>query len=230
MLPLQLGEFVNGTRAETFTLRALVEVILTFVTGDGGLLRLGGDSRANPDQPILVTGDSPTQEDQVFVGVNTNDFQVLDRDTGIAHLAGVLLTLPDLGGISAGPNGSRVAKIFMGPVGSFLDRKAVPLHHTLKTPSFRGSNCVHTLPTLKMICFKNLADLEFRRLLFGNATFSQMAHRVEARLHKVTGFRLIEQFRSALAKSKLHRRIAVWMMYSNFRLNAIRNDRHPSCR
>ena len=121
MLPLQLGEFVNGTRAETFTLRALVEVILTFVTGDGGLLRLGGDSRANPDQPILVTGDSPTQEDQVFVGVNTNDFQVLDRDTGIAHLAGVLLTLPDLGGISAGPNGSRVA-----PQGAMLGQLASP--------------------------------------------------------------------------------------------------------
>ena len=55
MLPLQLGELVHRTRSKTLAFRALVEMVLAVVAGDGELLRLGGDGRANAHQAVVVT-------------------------------------------------------------------------------------------------------------------------------------------------------------------------------
>ena len=74
MLPLQLGELVHRTRSKALSFRALVKVVLAIVAGDGGLLRLGGDGRANAHQSVLMTRHRAPQKNQISVCVDANHF------------------------------------------------------------------------------------------------------------------------------------------------------------
>ncbi len=48
MSPLKLSQLVDGTRTESFALRALVEMVFAIVTGDGGAYLIAGRTRTRP--------------------------------------------------------------------------------------------------------------------------------------------------------------------------------------
>ena len=45
---LKLSQLVDGTRAKSFALRALVKMIFALITGDGGTYLIAGRTRTRP--------------------------------------------------------------------------------------------------------------------------------------------------------------------------------------
>ena len=91
----------------------------------------------------------PVDEDQMLLGANVNNTEILDRRTTVAILAGHGLALKNFARICTVPNGTAVPKVFMGAMAGGSATHAVAFYDTGITSPLCLANNDDPFPRLK---------------------------------------------------------------------------------
>ena len=150
---------------------------------------LTGDDNAT----TLVPRNGALDQQQVALGIDANDFEVLRGAAHVTHVAGHLLALEDAARRLVLADGTRRAVRQRVTVGGVLGAEIVALDGTGKSFTDRRANDVDLLAFLEEIDLEFLARLEFpffRAVVSLEAKFGNQVAGFNLRLGKVAGFRL----------------------------------------
>ena len=126
---------------------------------------MGLDRALDQHQTALGAGDGAADSDQVQLGIDLDDVQVLDGDLVTAHLAGADVALEDAAGIRGGTHRAGVTVDRAAAVAHRSTLSAVALDGALIAVALAGAGHVHKVALFEGVSLDDVADVQLGRVL-----------------------------------------------------------------
>src|SRR5436190_7752817 len=165
--------------------------------------------RTHDDVAPARTGNRALDQQQLPLGIDAHDRQVLNGAPHIAQLPGPALAGEHPAGALALTGRTRRARRYRVSVRLAIRRKMMALDHAGESLAERRALHVHLLPDLEDLDADLSANFQRREFFRGRLEFAQQVARLDCSLGQVSGERLPDAGCTALAERDLHGGIAV---------------------